>query len=124
MAGASTLYSPTYVTIGRALAERGLTTISVNTRMHDLGTVAGHRFGKRIRGGGYWGVTSEGSLDLAAWVNFAAEQGFERVVLVGHSAGWSAVAAYEIQRHDPRVAGLGTWPLERFRCSARSGTPG
>jgi pimeloyl-ACP methyl ester carboxylesterase len=99
-------YSPTYVTVGRALAERGLTTISVNTRMHDLGTVAGHRFGKRIRGGGYWGVTSEGSLDIAAWVNFAEEQGFERVVLVGHSAGWSAVAAYEIQRHDPRVAGM------------------
>ena len=53
-------YSPTYVMIGRALAERGLTTISVNTRMHDLGTVAGHRFGKRLRGGAYWGVTSEG----------------------------------------------------------------
>ncbi len=99
-------YSPTYVMIGRALAERGLTTLSVNTRMHDLGTVAGHRFGKRIRGGGYWGVTSQGSLDLAAWVTFAAEHGFERVVLVGHSAGWSAVAAYEIQRHDPRVAGM------------------
>jgi pimeloyl-ACP methyl ester carboxylesterase len=99
-------YSPTYVMIGRALAERGLTTISVNTRMHDLGTVAGHRFGKRLRGGAYWGVTSEGSLDLAAWVTFAAGQGFERVVLVGHSAGWSAVAAYQIQSHDPRVAGM------------------
>ena len=33
-------------------------------------------------------------------------QGFERVVLVGHSAGWSAVAAYEIQKHDARVAGM------------------
>jgi len=99
-------YSPTYVMIGRALAERGVTTLSVNTRMHDLGTVAGHRFGKRIRGGGYWGVTSQGSLDLAAWITFATEQGFERVVLVGHSAGWSAVAAYEIERHDPRVAGM------------------
>lgn len=99
-------YSPTYVMIGRALAQRGVTTISVNTRMHDLGTVAGQRSGKRIRGGGYWGVTSEGSLDLAGWVDFAAEHGFDRVVLVGHSAGWSAVAAYEIQRHDPRVAGM------------------
>jgi pimeloyl-ACP methyl ester carboxylesterase len=99
-------YSPTYVMIGRALAERGLTAISVNTRMHDLATVAGYRSGTRLRGGGYWGVTSEGSLDLAAWVDFAATQGFERVVLVGHSAGWSAVAAYEMQRHDPRVAGM------------------
>ena len=99
-------YSPTYVMIGRALAAQALTTIAVNTRMHDLGTVAGERSGKRIRGGGYWGVTSDGSLDLAAWVDFAAALGFARVVLVGHSAGWSAVAAYELQRHDPRVAGM------------------
>ena len=52
-------YYPTYVMIGRALAERGYTSISANTRMHDLGTVAGYRDGKRIRGGGYWGVASE-----------------------------------------------------------------
>ncbi len=31
-------YSPTYVMVGRALAERGLTTVTVNTRMHDIGT--------------------------------------------------------------------------------------
>ena len=52
-------YSPTYVTIGRALAERGFATIAANTRMHDIGTSAGERHGKRIRGGGYWGVASE-----------------------------------------------------------------
>src|SRR6476619_514637 len=45
-------YSPTYAMIGRALAARGYTTISWNTRMHDLGNVAGYRIGKRIRGGG------------------------------------------------------------------------
>src|SRR5438876_649731 len=33
-------YSPTYVMVGRALAERGFTTITVNTRMHDIGTSA------------------------------------------------------------------------------------
>jgi len=34
-------YYPTYVAIGRALAEHGYTTISANTRMHDIGNVAG-----------------------------------------------------------------------------------
>jgi len=29
-------YVPSYVGIGRVLAERGFTTISVNTRMHDI----------------------------------------------------------------------------------------
>jgi len=99
-------YSPTYLMIGRALAERGYTCITANTRMHDLGTVAGHRWGKRIRGGGYWGVASEEVRDLAAWIDFAGNQGFKKVVLVGHSAGWSAVRRYQADKQDERVVGV------------------
>lgn len=62
-------YYPTYVMIGRALAERAYTCITANTRMHDLGNVAGWRGEKRIRGGGYWGVASEEVRDLAAWID-------------------------------------------------------
>ena len=99
-------YSPTYTMIGRALAARGYTTISGNTRMHDLGNVAGHRNGKRLRGGGYWGVASEEVRDLGAWVDFAEAQGFKQVVLVGHSAGWAAVRSYQLEKRDSRVAGV------------------
>jgi len=99
-------YAPTYTVIARELAARGLTTIVGNTRMHDIGNVAGYRFGRRIRGGGYWGVASEEVRDLAAWADFAEHQGFGRFVLVGHSAGWAAVRAYQADRQDPRVAGL------------------
>ena len=99
-------YSPTYVMIGRGLAERGFTTITINTRMHDIGTIATYRLGKRIRGGGYWGVPSEEVRDLAAWIDFAETQGFARVVLVGHSAGWATVRGYQADTQDPRVVGL------------------
>lgn len=99
-------YYPTYTMIGRALASRGLTAISVNTRMHDLGTSATQRMGRRVRGGGYWGVPSEQDLDIAAWVNFAEQHGYARVVLAGHSAGWAAVAAYRVRTQDPRVVGI------------------
>lgn len=99
-------YYPTYVTIGRALAERGYTCITANTRMHDLGTVAGHWRGKRIRGGGYWGVASEEVRDLAAWIDFAEDRGFKKVVLVGHSAGWAAVRRYQAEKQDSRVVGV------------------
>lgn len=75
-------YEPTYVAIGLALAERGYTCITGNTRMHDLGNVEAWRGDKRTRGGGYWGVTSDEVRDLAAWVDFAGERGFKRVVLV------------------------------------------
>jgi len=99
-------YYPTYVGIGRALAERGYACISGNTRMHDLANVAGWRGEKRIRGGGYWGVASEEVRDLAAWIDFAEGRGFEKVVLVGHSAGWSAVRRYQAEKQDRRVAGV------------------
>jgi pimeloyl-ACP methyl ester carboxylesterase len=99
-------YEPTYVAIGRALAECGYTCIAGNTRMHDLGNVEAWRGDKRIRGGGYWGVTSEEVRDLAAWVDFAEQRGFKRVVLVGHSAGAEAVRWYEAEKQDARVIGV------------------
>jgi|SRR5271156_5411706 len=49
----SNFYSPSYAGIGRALAGRGFTTISVNTRMHDIANVEKYSLiGKRVRGGG------------------------------------------------------------------------
>ncbi len=99
-------YLPSYVGIGRALAERGFTTISANTRMHDIGNVEKYSRGKRVRGGGYWGITSEDAKDIAAWVDYAQNRGFERVILVGHSAGWASVGRYQADTRDPRVAGL------------------
>src|ERR1700688_4033603 len=76
-------YTPSYVGIGRALAERGFPTISVNTRMHDIGNVEKYTLlGKRVRGGGDWGVTSEDARDIAAWIGFAEQHGYNRVALV------------------------------------------
>jgi pimeloyl-ACP methyl ester carboxylesterase len=100
-------YTPSYVGIGRALAERGFPTISVNTRMHDVGNVEKYTLsGKRVRGGGYWGVTSEDTQDIRAWIDYAERLGYKQVVLVGHSAGWSSVARYQADSQDARVVGL------------------
>jgi pimeloyl-ACP methyl ester carboxylesterase len=100
-------YLPSYVGIGRALATLGYPTISVNTRMHDLGNVEKYTSaGKRVRGGGYWGITSEDARDIAAWIGYAEQAGYGRVVLVGHSAGWASVGRYQADSGDKRVAGL------------------
>ena len=100
-------YMPSYVGIGRELAARGFPTISVNTRMHDIGNVEKYTLlGKRVRGGGYWGVTSEDARDVAAWIDYAQQLGYSRVILVGHSAGWASVARYEADSQDRRVVGL------------------
>jgi pimeloyl-ACP methyl ester carboxylesterase len=100
-------YLPSYVGIGRALATLGYAMISVNTRMHDLGNVEKYASaGKRVRGGGYWGITSEDARDIAAWIGYAEQLGYSRVVLVGHSAGWASVGRYQADSSDRRVAGL------------------
>jgi dienelactone hydrolase len=99
-------YSPTYLAISRALAKRGFTVITGNTRMHDVGNVEAWRGEKRIRGGMYWGVPSEQVRDIAAWIDFAEGLGFKQVVLVGHSAGANAVRLYQTQTQDTRVAGV------------------
>jgi dienelactone hydrolase len=99
-------YSPTYLDISRAMAKRGFTVITGNTRMHDLGNVEAWRGEKRIRGGTYWGVPSEQVRDIAAWIDFAEGLGFKQVVLVGHCAGANAVRLYQAQTEDIRVAGV------------------
>src|SRR5260370_40807088 len=54
-------YQPTYVAIGRALAERGYITIAGNTRMHDLENVLAWRRNKRMSSGVFLGIpTKEG----------------------------------------------------------------
>ncbi|HEU5166082.1 MAG TPA: alpha/beta hydrolase [Chitinophagaceae bacterium] len=99
-------YSPGYIAIGRSLAEKGYTCISVNTRMHDLGNVEGYKKGVRLRGGGYWGVAGDEVKDISGWIDFAEFKGFKKIILVGHSAGWAAVRRYQCEKQDPRIIGL------------------
>ncbi len=99
-------YSPTYISIGRSLSEKGYTCVVVNTRMHDIGNVEGYKWGKRLRGGGYWGVGNDQTKDISAWVDFAESNGFKKVILVGHSAGCAAVRIYQAEKQDNRVIGL------------------
>ena len=99
-------YSPGYVSIGRYFAEKGYTRFDVNTRMHDIGNIEGYTGDKRIRGGGYWGVGSDQTKDIAAWIDFVESNGFKKIILVGHSAGCAAVRMYQAEKQDSRIIGL------------------
>lgn len=99
-------YSPSYIAIGRSLAQKGYTCISVNTRMHDLGNIEGYKKGVRLRGGGYWGVAGDEVKDISGWIDFAEFKGFKKIILVGHSAGWAAVRRYQCKKRDTRIIGL------------------
>jgi pimeloyl-ACP methyl ester carboxylesterase len=99
-------YYPSYVKIARELAKRGLPTIVGNTRMHDLGNIEAFREPTNARGGSYWGITTDQVGDVAAWIQLARDCGYDRVVLVGHSAGATAVQIYMARTQDPHVEGL------------------
>ncbi len=42
--------------------------------------------------------------DVEAWINYAQHQGYERIVLAGHSLGANKVIRYLSETHDPRVS--------------------
>lgn len=99
-------YFPSYVKIARETAARGYAFLTINTRMHDIGSFLGYREEGDIRGGAYWGLPSKQTLDIAAWIQYAGTRGYSRVVLVGHSAGGPAARIYQAEKQDPRVIGL------------------
>jgi pimeloyl-ACP methyl ester carboxylesterase len=102
----SRFYDLPYILWGRELAAHGYPFLSVNTHGHDVVAVIWDDKGGAVPGGACWERFDEVALDLAAWVNFAVEQGFRRVVLLGHSFGANKVAYYQAVRQDERVQGV------------------
>ncbi|HVC34392.1 MAG TPA: alpha/beta fold hydrolase [Chloroflexota bacterium] len=99
-------YSPGTVKVGRALAARGYTFVTGNSRGHDFGAIYRSTTGDRLIRGGGWERFDESPRDVAAWIGFAVGLGFPGVALLGHSLGALKVGYYQGQRQDPRVRGL------------------
>ena len=102
----SRFYDLSYILWGRELAAHGYPFLSVNTHGHDVVAVIWDDKGGAVPGGACWEQFDKVALDLSAWVNFAADQGFRRVVLLGHSFGANKVAYYQAVRQDERVLGV------------------
>ncbi len=104
-------YHPSAIPIGRELASLGCAFIIVNQRGHDIGT---HLWKKqedaegmvRTYGGALWERFEESPRDIAAWIDFTMNLGFQGVALVGHSFGSKKVVYYQATRQDPRVFGI------------------
>jgi dienelactone hydrolase len=91
----SRFYDQPYLEVGREMAALGYTFITSNTHGAEESPV------------GVCHERFEGiPMDVAAWVNMAVEEGFEGVVLVGHSFGANKVIYYQAERQDRRVLGV------------------
>jgi pimeloyl-ACP methyl ester carboxylesterase len=116
-------YDSALVLTARELARDSFTSLTVNTRGHDLAALLPRSDGEFVMGGAAWEDYGETAGDLATWIDVLMARGFERIVLIGHSLGGSKVVQYQAERQDPRVAGIalasapGRWPknTERVR---------
>jgi pimeloyl-ACP methyl ester carboxylesterase len=104
------------------LQQQGLAVLRVNTRGHDsvFGTMAGN---VRRRFGAAYETVDDCRFDVAAWIEFLASRGHERVVLIGHSLGAiKAVYAQALEKF-PRVAAVVAASPPRLSYSAFMNSP-
>ena len=92
-------------TLFDSFAERflklGVAVLRVNTRGHDLVCTAVINEGGRRQGAAYE-VVDDCRHDLAAWLDWLGEQGYEHVGVIGHSSG--AVKTIYSQVKEPHAA--------------------
>ena len=104
------------------LQELGLAVLRVNTRGHDsvFGAMAGN---VRRRFGAAYETVDDCRLDVAAWIEFLARRGHDRVVLIGHSLG--AIKAVYAMAHErfARVAAVVAASPPRLSYSAFMNSP-
>jgi pimeloyl-ACP methyl ester carboxylesterase len=103
------------------LTAMGFSCLAMNRRGHDLG---GIRNGRESYGGS-WEKFADSQLDIAAGVAALRERGFSRIVLLGHSFGGIAAAAYAAD-HPGEISALvlcsaGTGGIEYLAQSSRRG---
>lgn len=75
-------YSPSYLRIGRAVTAAGYPFISVNTRGHDIAATVGWTAQSRVLRGSGWDRFDECPLDIASWIERAADLGWPRVITI------------------------------------------
>jgi predicted alpha/beta-fold hydrolase len=77
-----------------ALAERGIDSLSTNTRLASAGQITGE------------GIFSDTSKDIEAAVRFLTEAGFKRIFVLGYSLGASMVVHWAAEPTHSAVRGL------------------
>ena len=97
-----------YTGVGRFLPEmlavQGYPVVSVNNRGHDFGTAPD---GNRSPVLGLMRERfTDCVMDIEAWIDFLADRGHSRVILLGHSQGIPKILYAQQQKQFPAVSGL------------------
>ena len=84
------------------ITDAGCAVIRTNNRGHDpVSWAAGDQGRTRI--GAAFEMMDDCRHDWDGWINFAADRGYERIGLLGHSLGAAKTIYYLGKQHDPRI---------------------
>jgi len=87
------------------LLDLGIAVLWANTRGHD-GLYTTLAAGLRRRQGAAYEIVDECRHDIAAWLNFLIERGYQRVGLFGHSLGAIKAVYYAAHQREPQVRAI------------------
>lgn len=82
-------------------ADLGIATLRVNTRGHDSISISWGSLGPTRQGAAYE-IVDQCRQDVATWVQFLQDRGYQKIALLGHSLG--AIKAIYSQAHSPQPA--------------------
>lgn len=97
--------SAEYCAIGREVASRGVSFLSIESRGHDFGVWLRGRGGTRLAGSA-WEIFSECLADIGGWIAAARGLGYEEIVLAGHGYGAAKVVFHMAERAERCVRGV------------------
>lgn len=96
-------YSPLYLNMGKFFSSHGITFLSANRRGHDIMSNTGNT---NISGGYAFESINDFPLDFDAWINYLLKNGYESIVLGGHSGGAVRVTYAQSKVAHPNVKAL------------------
>ncbi|MDU8923408.1 alpha/beta fold hydrolase [Pasteurellaceae bacterium LIM206] len=97
--------NPFYINIGETLSAGGIDFIYAQTRdAFGCFEEINAKTGQKEVFGSFNEDFNKATEDVAAYVDFAAQQGYRRIILAGHSLGANKIIRYLSETQDPRVA--------------------
>jgi pimeloyl-ACP methyl ester carboxylesterase len=100
--------------VGQVLQGQGLDLLLVNTRGHDGMATLSAGNGPQL-GGAAYEIVDDCRADLSAWLDFLAQRGLHRIVLLGHSLG--ALKSIYALAHDVQQGVVGLLAISPARLS-------
>ena len=103
--------------VANALTEINCDVLRINTRGHDAYSIA-HTTSKQPHQGAAFETVDDCRLDIAGWITWLRDRGYQKVILLGHSLGAVKVIYTQAYQPHPEVIAVVAISPPRLSCQA------